>query len=109
MTTIHPNLHFCIHRYASPRTAGFNGTSNPRHLRAISALLHRPITREELDSITGAANGPDLVAQLRRRGLQAPCKRVTFIDRDGKLCRPGVYFLTMRDRMLITAWLREKR
>lgn len=108
MLTIPLNEHSSIQSYASSRTS-FQGTSNLRHLRAISALMHRPVTREELDSITGAANGPDLVAQLRRRGLQAPCKRIVFIDRDGKTCRPGVYFLTLRDRALISTWLKSRR
>ena len=58
----------------------FVGTDNPRHLRAIAALL-------------------------RRRGLEAPCQRIRFIDRDGSICRPGVYSLTSADRRKIHAWM----
>jgi hypothetical protein len=87
----------------------FTGTDNPRHLRAIFALLQRPRSREELDSIAGCANGPELIAELRRRGLTGdrhlPCERIRFIDRDGKLCRPGVYSFTAQGRRLIYAWL----
>lgn len=57
-------------------------------------LLRRPVSRYELDTLAGVANAPDLVAQLRRRGLDLPCERIGFVDRDGEQCRPGVYTLT---------------
>jgi hypothetical protein len=91
---------------ASPK---FTGTENQRHLRVIFALLKRPRSREELDSIAGCANGPELVAELRRRGLTGdkhlPCERIRFVDRDGKVCRPGVYSFTSQGCRLIYAWL----
>ena len=80
-------------------------TDNPRHLRAIAALLRRPMPRESLDHAAGCSNGPELVAELRRRGLDAPCERIKFIDRDGTPCRPGVYHLTDSDRKKINRWL----
>lgn len=86
----------------------FTGTDNPRHLRAIQVLLARPVPREQLDTVAGASNSPELVAELRRRGLDAPCERISFIDRDGKLCRPGVYSLTIRDRRKIYAWMAKR-
>lgn len=87
------------------KVARFTGTDNPRHLRVIHVLLARPVTREQLDAVAGASNGPELVAELRRRGLDAPCERISFIDRDGKPCRPGVYSLTLKDRRMIYAWM----
>ena len=89
----------------------FTGTDNPRHLRAITALLRRPISREELDSVAGASNSPELVAELRRRGLgkdHLPCERIKFIDRDGNVCRPGVYSLTEKGRRMVYAWLAKR-
>ena len=86
------------------KPAHFTGTDNPRHLRVIQAVMTRPITREQLDDVAGASNGPDLVAELRRRGLDVPCERIRFIDRDGCLCQPGVYSFTSKDRRLIWAW-----
>lgn len=83
----------------------FAGTQNPRHLRALRALLRRPLLREELDVVTGASNSPDLVAQLRRRGLSIPCRRVLVIDIDGKTCRPGLYRLSRSDRWAVQRWL----
>lgn len=86
----------------------FLGTENPRHLRAIQQLLTRPTPRETLDRVAGCSNGPELVAELRRRGLDAPCERIRFTDRDGKICRPGVYHLTTSDRRLLHRWLAER-
>ena len=87
----------------------FTGTDNPRQLRIIDALLYRPRHREDVDSIAGCSNGPDLVAELRRRGLDVPCERVPFIDRDGFSCRPGVYSLTTTDRRKIYVWMAKRK
>jgi hypothetical protein len=93
---------------SAPNKREFTGTDNPRHLRALAALLRRPLQREQLDSIAGCSNGPELIAELRRRGLgddHLPCERIKFIDRDGSLCRPGVYSLTEKGRRMVYAWL----
>jgi hypothetical protein len=74
-----------------------------RTLRALAALLHRPMPRERLDSLAGCSNGPELVAELRRRGLEVPCERVSYIDHDGQKCYPGVYSLTTADSRQPTA------
>lgn len=89
---------------SAPNSAKFTGTDNPRHLRAIAALLRRPMPRENLDTEAGCSNGPELVAELRRRGLEVPCKRINFVDRDGFICRPGVYFMTDADRRKVYQW-----
>ena len=86
----------------------FTGTDNPRHLRVIHALMIRPKTREEIDRIAGAANGPDLMAELRRRGLHAACTKTPTIDRDGFLVKPGIYALDEGDRRAINAWVRKR-
>lgn len=92
----------------SNRIRKFQGTDNPRHLRALQALLRRPVPRETLDKIAGCSNGPELVAELRRRGLDVPCTRISFIDRDGKKCSPGVYQLTQTDRQRIYRWMAQR-
>lgn len=89
----------------SKAAASFLGTSNPRHLRAIHALLRRPMPREQLDREAGASNGPALVAELRDRGLEVPCRRTPCLDRDGREVRRGIYVLTQRDRIRIAKWL----
>lgn len=40
---------------SAPNSAKFTGTDNPRHLRAITALLRRPLPRENLDTVAGLA------------------------------------------------------
>lgn len=90
----------------STSTARFSGTENPRHLRVIHSLMIRPRKREEIDRIAGASNGPELVAELRRRGLRAKCRRTPGIDRDGYPVKFGVYEFDDDDRRAINAWLR---
>lgn len=86
----------------------FDGVDSPRALRALHALLVSPRPREAIDRIAGCSNGPDLVADLRARGLDVPCERTPIIDRDGHEVRRGVYALTNRDRARVRAWLRER-
>ena len=96
-------------KFDTKNTTYFTGTDNPRQLRIIPALMARPRRREDVDSIAGCSNGPELIAELRRRGLDIPCKRITFIDRDGYPCRPGIYSLTASDRRKIYTWLAKCR
>lgn len=84
-------------------------TDNPRHLRVIAAALRRSLPREQVDREAGCSNGPELIAELRRRGLEFPCVRIEAIDRDGKPCKPGVYNLTGKDRRIIYRWLSNRR
>ena len=86
----------------------FTGTYNPRHLRVIYSLVIRPRKREELDKIAGASNSPELIAELRRRGLAVPCDRVPAIDRDGYPVKSGVYSFTEDDRHAVEKWLRKR-
>ncbi len=86
--------------------ASFLGTDNLRHLRVIQAATVRPIPREELDRVAGCSNGPELVAELRRRGLDMPCTRTKKLDRDMFECFPGVYHFTQADRRKLTDWKR---
>jgi hypothetical protein len=90
-------------------TARFVGTENPRQLRAIAALLRRPTPRAQLDAIIGCANAPALVAELRREGLDVPCERIHFVDRDGRECRPGIYSFTLRDRVRLYRWMATRK
>ena len=87
------------------KAAHFMGTDNVRHLRVIQAVTVRPISREELDRVAGCSNGPELVAELRRRGLDLPCVRTKKKDRDLFDCYPGVYHFTKQDRRRVLAWI----
>jgi hypothetical protein len=71
----------------------------PRQIRAINALLNGPVMRENLDSIAGCSNGPELISGLRRKGLEVPCLRVERFDKDGNACYPGQYSFTSNDKL----------
>ena len=83
----------------------FAGTSNPRQLRVIAALMRRPQPRKQIDGVAGCSNGPALIADLQGKGLDIPCERIHAIDRDGRLCKPGVYSFTLTDRRKIFKWM----
>lgn len=84
----------------------FEGTNTQRQKRALCALLRGPQSRIALDDIAGTTNAPEIIAQLRRKGLTIPCERIDVIDRDGQPCKPGVYRLTDEDRHVVNAWFR---
>lgn len=92
----------------SKAAASFLGTNNPRHLRVIQAVLTRPMPREHVDSVAGCSNGPELIAELRRRGLELPCSRTRKKDRDLFDCWPGVYHCTPADRRKLNDWKRKR-
>lgn len=90
-------------------TVTFAGTENPRYLRALHALLTRPMPRKSVDSTAGCSDVPDLIAALRALGLGKrglPCAMVPDTDRDGRAVRRGVYYLSEPGRRAIKAWLR---
>jgi hypothetical protein len=91
--------------FTAPTARAFTGTDNPRQLRVIRALMLRPHRREEIDRIAGASNGPELIAELRRRGLRAPCQQAPGIDRDGRIIKSGIYEFDGDDKHAVNVWL----
>lgn len=90
----------------------FAGTENPRHLRALNALLVRSLPREQLDRVAGCSNGPSLIADLRDLGLGKdglPCTMIPDHDRDGEAIRRGVYSLSDAGRRAVNTWLRKRK
>jgi hypothetical protein len=82
----------------------------PRQDRLLRALLKHAgwISREKVDRIAGASNGPQIVLEVRRKvtghdGIEM--RRVDAVDRDGKPCKPGRYRLTPQGRKRAAAWL----
>lgn len=96
----------------SNRPASFCGTDNPRYLRILAALLTRARSREDIDRIAGASNGPAAIAELRALGLPKgdclPCERTPCYDRDGQEVMRGVYWLTPVGRSRVQAWMRRR-
>ncbi|WP_321821894.1 MULTISPECIES: hypothetical protein [unclassified Burkholderia] len=93
---------------SAKRQHEFTGTANPRQLRALTVLQRRPMPREELDTVVGCSNAPDLVAGLRAKGLALPCVRVACTDRYGIEVLRGVYYLTTSDRRKVARWLKKR-
>ena len=104
---------------AQPRNAELSATNNsanstrrlsPREARALTALAHTQdwISREALDRIARASNGPAVVQALRHK-LGSPdaieMQRVPVIDADGKAARAGRYRLSDTHRAQAAAIL----
>ncbi|MCK6432042.1 MAG: hypothetical protein L6Q68_03275 [Aquabacterium sp.] len=79
----------------------------PRHQRILRALLAARCTREQIDRLAGASNGPDEILKLRRRyGMTIPCERHRGFDRDRHRVEFGVYRLAPADRKRAAELLR---
>lgn len=85
---------------------GFDGTSNPRHLRILAMLLRGPMTRETLDGIAGASNGPEEINQLRDLGVDILCFRLGSYDMDARWVFRGLYMLSPKSRPMVARALR---
>ena len=96
---------------AQPRNAELSATNNsakcttlsPRETRTLTALAYTQdwISREALDRIACASNGPAVVQALRRKlGNDAAIEmeRVPVIDADGKTAQAGRYRLANQHR-----------
>ena len=98
---------------ASPSGKPFLGPKSPRQERVLTALMTgEPLTNAHVRRIAGAANGPDVVAKLRARGLSAANELVTeFVevtDVDGEVARIGRWRLTDRGQAKVAAWMAEQ-
>ena len=103
---------------AQPRNAELSAIKNsakcttlsPREARTLTALAHTQdwISREALDRIACASNGPAVVQALRRKlGNDAAIEmeRVPVIDADGKTAQAGRYRLSDTHRAQAVALL----
>lgn len=86
----------------------------PRQLRTLDAFFAKPlawISRTSIDAISGSANGPQIIYELRQKigsdGIET--KRIDAIDRDGRPCRPGFFRLSDkgRERILSMGFIHE--
>jgi hypothetical protein len=76
---------------------------SPRQSALLVTLLRRRgLMREEVDAVAGASNGPQVIAELRARGLgsELVCIRLHRTDRWGSSCRPGWYYLTPKGKRI---------
>lgn len=65
-----------------------------RQRRAIQALVkYGKVSSRDLGKLAGVLNPPELMSALRRNGWKWTCELIEVLDRDGNICRPGVYSL----------------
>ncbi len=79
----------------------------PRQERVAHALLQAGgewLSREQVDRVAGASNGPAVIQALRRKGIGIDMVTVPRTDRDGKPCRPGQYRLTPKGAEVLTSY-----
>lgn len=76
--------------------------------RLARALLDtsRGVKREDADCIARASNGPDVVFQLRKRGIEIDTELRAFVTSDGDPSRYGVYHLQQQSRQELEELLR---
>jgi hypothetical protein len=75
----------------------------PRQRRALAALAASDgQSVKQLQNIVGQNNIPQLMASLRCAGWKWTCEIIEVIDRDGHVCRPGIYKLSPEHRKLVT-------
>jgi hypothetical protein len=73
----------------------------PRQRRALTALVHFDgVSTKDMRDIVGCLNPAEVMAQLKRNGWKWVCELVEVVDRDGHVCRPGIYKLTPEHRKL---------
>lgn len=99
----------------SPRAdSTFLGPTSPRQERVLEALMSGvSMTNANVRAIAHAANGPDVIAKLRARGLSASDDLVTeyvdIVDADDKTARIGRWRLTDAGRLKVAAWMAEQQ
>lgn len=90
-----------------------NARLSPRQSRLLEALIKAGdwISRENVDRISGASNGPQIVLEVRRKvtghdGIEM--QKADATDQDGKACKPGRYRLSTQGRQRAIEWLAGK-
>jgi hypothetical protein len=79
----------------------------PRQRRALAALAKNDgQSVKQLQVIVGQSNIPELMQQLRRQGWKWFCEIIEVTDRDGHVCRPGIYHLDPEHKKLATEMLK---
>lgn len=80
----------------------FIGAPTLRQSLVLRALIKKPQSRESLDRIASVSNAPEIVSQLRRRGLGSKhlqCHRQCHTDKFGQPGWHGLYMLTQMGKL----------
>jgi len=77
-----------------------------RQRRALAVLAENDgQSVKQIRELVGMNNVPELMAQLRRNGWRWTCELTEVLDRDGHVCRPGLYRLAPEHKKLATQML----
>ena len=79
----------------------------PRQRRVMAVLWNAIgwISRESIDRIARASNGPEVIRQLRHtHGVGIDMQRIEVMDADGLASNPGRYQLTRKGREALAGW-----
>jgi hypothetical protein len=80
-----------------------------RLIRLAAALAKGPVTREQVDRIAPASNGPHFIGVLRRKlEIDLDCDRVPFTTKDGEPSWYGRYTPTREERAKLRAFVIEQ-
>lgn len=77
--------------------------TNREYRTALYLTKFGSVSRKELDDVSGALNSPEVVRNMRNNGWDISCGRIEVQDRDGRLCRPGIYYVSSEVRDLMRA------
>jgi hypothetical protein len=88
---------------SAPNKRNFKLT--PRQARVCEAFAKCcKLWREDVDRIAGSSNGPEVMRQLKKKGLLWQCDRIKKIDRDGNPCEPGIYSIVGSGWETLKTW-----
>lgn len=77
----------------------------PKQQRILTALLNGPLTRRQAGDISGALNAPQVILELRRKGIPIVTEWQCGIDRDNRPYRMGIYSLPPTAHHQAREWL----
>lgn len=88
-------------KFQSFETGTIPAIKTPRQRRALTALVKFDgVSTKDMRDIVGCLNPAEVMAQLKRGGWKWSCELIEVLDRDGCVCRPGVYKLLPEYRLL---------
>lgn len=82
----------------------------PRQQRALEFLLKECIAVKDIGAKIGALNPRQVIFELRRQGFEDVILTRWFnvIDRDGRRCRPGEYYIPESFKQMVEDALKNK-
>ncbi len=82
----------------------------PRQQRALKVLLEECVAVKDIGEKIGALNPRQVISELRRQGFEDVILTRWFnvIDRDGRRCRPGEYYIPESFKQMVDDALKNK-